>query len=165
MRRASNIPGPPIPTPRIRKSLRYRRLRCWRSDPTTGPGHGARPKAVPARQGRPGPRPPVPAAVEPENLVHQLDQLVDPVVVDAILDGGKLAELPAETENVPGIDHRPALNRAVQKVLDLRRQHRRLIRLTALDRQVGRGQPAVDLAPAFGRRPRARSGLVRWPPP
>ena len=88
--------------------------------------------------------------VEPEDLVHQLDQLVDPVVVDAILDGGKLAELPAEAENVPGIDHRPALDRAVQEILDLRRQRRRLIRLAALDRQVGRGQPAVDLTPHPG---------------
>ena len=76
-------------------------------------------------------------------------------------DGGKEAVLAAEAEDVPGIDHRPALDRPVQQVLDRRQLRGRLGQLAALDRQVGGGQPAAHVALHPGRGHRHDRGLPR----
>ena len=52
--------------------------------------------------------------VEHEDVAEHVQQVVDAVVVDAVLDGGKEAVLAAEAQDVPGIHHRPALDRPVQ---------------------------------------------------
>ena len=50
-----------------------------------------------------------------ENTAHHADQLVDAMIVNAVLRRGEKAVLPAEAEDVPGIDQGPAFDRAVQQ--------------------------------------------------
>ena len=104
------------------------------------------------------------------------------MIVDAVLRRGEKAVLPAKAENIPGIDQGPAFDRAVQQGdrffqqplgmrqtrpvtsrLAPRRSSRRTMHF--LDRQVRRGQPAVDVAlqPGRGHRhdPRLPLGRLR----
>ena len=103
--------------------------------------------------------------VDVEDLRDQGDQLVDAVVVDAVLRRREEAVLAAETQDVPGIDQRPALDGPVQQVFDLAQQRGGLLQRghgpgsrrspaarTAVahagrvDPALGRRQPAADIA-------------------
>ena len=98
--------------------------------------------------------------VEVEDLADQFDQLVDAVIVSGIFDRREEAVLPAETEDVPGVDQCPALDGPLQEVLDLRQQKRRLVQPAAIDGQVGGRQAAVDLAAHPRRGDRHGMGLA-----
>ena len=86
-----------------------------------------------------------------ENAAHHADQLVDAMVVDAVLRRGKEAVLPAEAEDVPGIDQGPALDRRGAAAKSFLQQLRRIFqlrggvvgasRLPSLSRQAGRPRP------------------------
>ena len=47
-----------------------------------------------------------------EDLFHQLDKLVDPMVEHAVLGRRKQAELPLKSQDVPGIDQGAAFDGA-----------------------------------------------------
>ena len=69
--------------------------------------------------------------VQPQNLLHQFDQLVEAMIGHAVFRRGKQAELALETQHVPGVDQRPALDCPTQKVLDLVEHHRGQFELIA----------------------------------
>ena len=99
--------------------------------------------------------------VEREDVAHHVEQFVDAMVVDAVLDGRKEAVLAAEAQDVPGIDHRPALDRRVQQVLDRRQLRGRLGQLAALDGQVRRRPAGNASRRSCGPRPPARRPTCR----
>ena len=60
--------------------------------------------------------------LQAEQVVDRLQQLVDAVVGHAVFDAGKAGVLPAEPQDIPGVDHRAAFDRAMQQRLDVGRQ-------------------------------------------
>ena len=84
--------------------------------------------------------------VEREDVADHAQQLIDAMVVNAVLDGRKEAVLAVEAQNVPGIDHGPALDRAAQQGFDPRQLRGRFGQLAAIDGPVGGDQIASHFA-------------------
>ena len=86
-----------------------------------------------------------------EHLAHQLHQLVDTVIVDAVLHRGEKAELAAEAEDVPGVGQGPAVDRPVQQILRLGQRRLGLLEIAPVDGQVRGREQTIDLAGHAGR--------------
>jgi hypothetical protein len=81
-----------------------------------------------------------------EDLLHQFQQLIDARIGDAIFDGREQAELPAEAEDIPGIDDRAAFDAAVQQVVDLLDASESLDEPPSLRGSMRRRDKALNLA-------------------
>ena len=89
--------------------------------------------------------------IQGKNITDHVEQFVDAVIVDAVLDGREKAVLAAKSQDVPGIDHGPALDRPVQQILDGRQFRGRLCQFPTLDRQVRGSQATTHLTRHPGR--------------
>ena len=71
--------------------------------------------------------------------------------MDAVFRRREQAELPAETKDVPGVDHRPALDRPVHDVFDFAQQLHHRLQAAVIDFAVPGGQAALHVAEHSGR--------------
>ena len=94
-----------------------------------------------------------------ENLFHQLDKLIDPMVEHAVFGSRKQAELPLKAQDIPGIDQRAAFDGPGEQLVDRQQLGGRRVQLAAIDGQPGAGNLAADLATHAGRGRRHDVGL------
>jgi len=88
-----------------------------------------------------------------------VDQHVDTVVADAVLNRWEQAELSLETEHVPGINHRAALDAAVYELFDFVDQFGGFDDVACFDGASARAEPTTDFAEDSCRGDRHDAGL------
>ena len=73
------------------------------------------------------------------------------MIADAVFQGRKQAVMGIKAQDVPGIDHRAAVDRPLEQIDDLRQQVRRIVELPAVAGELAAGHQAVDLTLHAGR--------------
>ena len=84
--------------------------------------------------------------VKCENLLDQIQQFIDARIGNAVLHRREQAELAAEAEDVPRIEHRAAFDGSAQQILHLRHDSQRFVQPIRIDRPMPAGQQALHLA-------------------
>ena len=86
------------------------------------------------------------ADVQREQVFHQVNQFIHPMIVYRAVQRNEHAKLPVESQNVPRIDKRPALNGPMQQVFHFRQQPHRFVQPALVHVPVASGDARANFA-------------------